>query len=194
MAPTTVGALLLALALSAGAAGAEPQRWVTVPGQGTVSFKAHYPLGDFDGRDEDLSGEFKADSSDLRQGVSGSLRVAVKGFRTGVRGRDEDMRKLLEAERFPDIRFAVESIEASFPSITDRTDVLLTINGSLLIRDVERPLSFLGRARLRDKRLWVRGEATLKMTDFGVTPPKKLFLAVRDQLAVAFDLTLEPAP
>ncbi len=193
MARATAVSLLLCLALGAAEARAEPQRWLTVAGKSTVSFQAHYPFGDFTGQGEDLSGEFKADSSDLRQGVSGTLRVAVKGLRTGVNGRDQDMRRALEAERFPDMRFAIESVEPSFPSITDRTDVLLTIKGSLLIRDVERPMTVLGRVRVRDGRLWVRGEATLRMTDFGITPPKRLFLAVRDQVAVAFDLTLEAA-
>jgi hypothetical protein len=32
------------------------------------------------------------------------------------------------------------------------------------------------------------------MTEFGISPPKKLFLAVRDEVTVGFDLTLAPAP
>lgn len=190
-APVVAG--LLALLLLGLAAEAEPRRWVPVAGRSQVGFGAGFPLGDFTGRGEDLSGEFRADPSDLRLGVTGTLRVAVQGLRTGVSGRDRDMWKVMEAERFPRIRFAVESVESSFPAITDKADVLLTIKGSLLIRDVERPMTFLGRVRFRDDRLWVRGEATLRMTDFGIPPPKKLFLAVRDQMTVSFDLTLAPA-
>jgi polyisoprenoid-binding protein YceI len=74
------------------------------------------------------------------------------------------MRKALDAEHYPTMRFTVEAVESSFPSVTDKADVLLTIRGQLLIRDVERPLTLLGRARLRDGAVWVRGDGTLKMS------------------------------
>ena len=164
-----------------------------VAGKCQVAFGATFPLRDFSGRTESLSGEFVTDPSDLRQGATGILRISVTGLRTGVDGRDRDMWKALEAERFPQVRFAVEHVEPSFHSVTDKADVLLTIRGQMVIRNVERPMTFLGRVRFRDERLWVRGESTLRMTDFGITPPKRFFLAVRDQVTVSFDLTLAPA-
>jgi len=179
--------------LGAPAVGAEAGRWVPVPGKSQVGFEAKFPLGDFAGRGERLEGEIKLDPADLRRSVAGILRVDVLGLRTGLDGRDRDMRKTLEADRFPVIRFTVESVEASFPSVTDKADVLLTIRGQMLIRDVERPLTFLGRARFRDGELWVRGDATVKFTEFGMAPPKRLFVAVRDAVMVSFDLTLAPA-
>jgi polyisoprenoid-binding protein YceI len=90
------------------------------------------------------------------------------------------------------MEFTVEGIEPSFPSITDKADVLLTIRGRLRIRDVERPLALLARARLRDGTVWVRGDGALKMTDFGLTPPTRMFLKVADKVAVRFDLVLTP--
>jgi polyisoprenoid-binding protein YceI len=189
-----LGAVLAIVCLQAAADGAEPSRWVPVPGKSQVAFDAKFTLGDFSGRAEGPDGEFTIDPTDLRQAIKGTVRVGVATLRTGVSGRDSDMRKALDAERFPQIRYTVESVEASFSSVTDKADVLLTIRGQMVIRDVERPLVLLGRARLRDGDLWVRGDGTLKMSEFGITPPKRLFLAVGDQVIVSFDLTLSTAP
>ncbi len=180
------------LALTTAPAGGEPNRWMTVAGKSQVSFDASFPLGNFTGRTGDLGGEFRADQADLRQGVTGVLRVSPATLRTGVEGRDRDMRKALAVERYPEIRFTLGHVEASFPSVTDRSDVLLTISGRMLIRGVERPMAFPGRVRRRDDALWVRGESELKMSDFGIKPPKKFFLQVADGVRVSFDLLLVP--
>ena len=93
-------------------------------------------------------------------------------------------------EWHPDIRFTIQRVDASFPSVTDRSDVLLTINGLLQMRGVERLMVFPGRVRLREDRLWVRGERRLLMSEFGITAPKRFFLAVGDSILVSFDLLL----
>src|SRR5262245_32508937 len=173
-------------------ADAQAKRWAPVPGKCHVSFDASYPLGDFMGHTEDVTGEFFADLADLRQGVSGTLQVNPAALRTGIDGRDRDMRRVLEVERYPEIRFTVERVDPSFPSVSDRSDVLVTINGTMLIHGVERQMAFPGRVRLRDERLWVRGENRLKMTDFGIKPPRKLLLQVADTVLVSFDVVLAP--
>ncbi len=183
----------LALLLAVASADAEPRRWVPSPGKAQVWFTASFPLGDFTGRTEDVKGEFQADPADLRQGVTGTLQVVAASLRTGIDGRDRDMRRALDVDGHREIRFVVQSIESSFASVTDAADVLLTIKGIMVVRGVERPMAFPGRLRARGEHLWVRGETTLRMTEFGITPPKRLFLAVRDEVAVAFDVTLERA-
>ena len=181
---------LAALATLAAPAAAEPKRWTTVAGKSHVAFDASFALGDFTGSTEDVAGEFLADPADLRQHVAGVLRVNPATLRTGVSGRDLDMRRVLAVVPYPEIRFTVERVEPSFPSVTDRSDLLLSISGLMLIHGVERPLVFPGRVRLRDDRLWVRGERWLKMSDFGIKPPKRFFLEVADSVLVRFDLLL----
>jgi polyisoprenoid-binding protein YceI len=187
--PTALLALA-ALATLAAPAASGPKRWTTVPGKSQVAFNASFALGDFAGSSEDVTGEFLADPADLRQGVAGVLRVNPATLRTGVGGRDVDMRRALAVVQYPEIRFTVERVEPSFPSVTDRSDVLLTISGLVLIHGVERPMVFPGRVRLRDDRLWVRGESRLKMRDFGIKPPKRFFLEVADSVGVSFDIVL----
>jgi polyisoprenoid-binding protein YceI len=185
--------ILVAVAFAATDAGAEAKRWTTVAGKSQVSFDASFPLGDFAGRAEEVAGEFWGDPGDLRQGVTGALRVRTTALRTGVDGRDRDMWRALSGERYPEIRFTVQRVEPSFPSVTDRSDVLLTVSGLMQVHGVERPVVFPGRVRLRDDRLWVRGETRIQMRDFGIDPPRRFFLRVADSVLVGFDLLLAVA-
>ena len=182
--------VLAALTCSSAPAAAQAKHWTTVPGKCRVTFEASFPLGDFTGQSEDVTGEFVADAADLRQGVTGVVRVNAGTLRTGVDGRDRDMWRALAIERYPQFRFTVQRVESSFPSVSDRADVLLTVSGLLMIHGIERPMVFPARVRFREDRLWVRGEARLNMSDFGITPPSKLFLRVRDSILATFDLLL----
>lgn len=186
--------VVAALALFPAPAPGEPRRWAPVPGKSEVAFDAKFSMGDFSGTGEKVAGGFTLDVNDLKVPVAGALTVEVAGLTTGLAGRDRDMRRSLDADKFPTMRFSVEGVEASFGSVTDKADVLLTIRGQMLIRDVERPMTLLGRARLRDGTLWVRGDGAVKMTDFGIARPRRFLMTVADQVIVRFDLTLSPEP
>jgi len=185
--------VLAAFGFAATPAGAEAKRWATVASKSQVSFDASFPLGDFAGRAGDVAGEFWGDPADLRQSVTGALRVKITALHTGVDGRDRDMWRALSAERYPEIRFTVQRVEASFPSVTDRADVLLTISGLMQMHGVGRSMVLPGRVRLQDSRLWIRGETRIQMRDFGIDPPRRFFLRVADSVLVSFDLLLAVA-
>lgn len=170
---------------------ADTRTWSVQPGKSAVSFEARYPLGDFTGESTEVAGEVSADAVDLRRPVTGAIRARAGALRTGVSGRDKDMHRLLATDRHPDIMYTVEGIEPSFQQITDKSDTLLTIRGTLTIRGVAKHVTFLGRVRQRDATLWVRGQAQVKMTEFGISPPRQwLFFKVGDDLWLRFDLTL----
>lgn len=190
----TVVLLLLAIAttLDPGPAGAVLRTWHTVPGKSHVAFDARHPLGPFSGTAQTVAGEFRGDPADLKQEITGVLRVLTTSIRTGDAGRDRDTWALLEADRHPEIRFTLQGVEASFPSVSERADALLTIRGTLSVRGVERPLAkVFGRVRaVENGMLWVRGETTIRLTQFGITPPRRLLMRVDDEVLLRFDLTL----
>ena len=188
-----VFAWLAIAGLEACPASAETARWVPVSGQSIVSFDASFPPSDFSGYCRDVSGEFEADASDLSRGVTGRLTVKVAGLSTGNEGRDKEMWKALAADRHPTMYFVIQTVEApSFPpGVAEYPDTLLTIQGRLSIAGVERVKRFSGRVRLKQGRLWVRGESRFKMSDFGIKPPQYLLLTVKDEVGVGFDLLLE---
>ena len=72
-------------------------------------------------------------------------------------------------------------------------DVLVTIAGRMQIRGQERPMVVPSRVRFKDDKLvWVRGEAQLRMSDFGIDPPARMLVKVGDALLVSFDVLLAP--
>jgi polyisoprenoid-binding protein YceI len=174
-------------------ASAQPRRWVPNPAKSVVTFDATHQMGDFSGRAEAVTGEFQADTADLRASITGVARVRVAVLRTGNDNRDRDMRKVLDVDRFPEIRFTIGGVEPSFNSVTSSADTLITVKGGLAVRGVERPVTFLARVRLRDDRIWVRGESRIRLTDFGIKPPSRLFFRVGDDVTIGFDITLEPS-
>ena len=171
----------------------EPRSYTVVPGKSRVMFEASHPLGDFSGATEEVTGQLRLDPADVSLGVTGSVSANPGRLKTGNDGRDRDLRKTLDADRHGEIRFAADQVKSSFPSLAEHADVTLRISGTLSIRGVERPTTWTGRARLEGDRIWVRGETELRLTDFGITPPKKYFLAVRDGARASFDLRLAPA-
>ena len=179
-------------ALLVGLAWAEPRPYVIVAGRSHVMFEASYLLGDFSGTTEDITAEITVDPASVPAGVIGSVVVKPAGIRTGVGERDRDLRKALAVDRYPEMRFRIGEVQASFPSLAERVDITLEVSGTMVIGGVERPLTWTGRARIEEGRLWVRGETELKLTDFGITPPRKFFLAVRDRVRASFDLRLAP--
>ena len=178
--------------LAASPALAESPRWVTVPGRCFITVDVDFPPGGFSGLGREMSGEFQANPWSLGDGISGQLTATVASLSTGMEGRDKEMMKALAAGKYPTMAFVIQAVTASFHSVSESSDVLLTVQGRLTIAGVDRVKLFSGRVRWRDHRLWVRGETRFKMSDFGIKPPTYLLLTVKDQVGVGFDLLLDP--
>ena len=187
------GILLFVLLLVPISADAEPKSYAVIAGKSRATFDATYPLGDFSGATEAVTGQLRLDPANIPLGVTGSVTANPTGLRTDNARRDSDLRKTLETDRYGEVRFNAEEVKSSFPSLAEHTDVILRISGVLRIRGVERPTTWTARARLEGGMIWVRGETNLKLTDFGITPPKRFFLAVGDGVRAGFDLRLAPA-
>ena len=187
------GILLFVLLLVPTSADGEPKSYAVVAGKSRVTFEATHPLGDFSGATEAVTGQLRLDPANIPLGVAGRVSVDPSTLKTGNDGRDHDLRKTLDTDRSGEIRFHAEEVKSSFPSLAAQADVILRISGTLRIRGVERPTTWTARARLDGGMIWVRGETDLKLTDFGITPPKRFFLAVGDGVRAAFDLRLAPA-
>lgn len=187
-----LGILILLLLVAPRGVAGEPRAYGVVAGKSQVTFEASYPLGDFSGTSEDVTAELRLDPANVALGMTGSVTVNPARLKTGIDGRDRDLRKTLDTDRNGEIRFTVDTVQASFPSLAEHVDVRLKISGVLRIRGVERSTSWTGRARIEEGKIWVRGETELKLSDFGIPPPKKFFLTVGDAVRAGFDLRLAP--
>ena len=176
-----------------GSAIAATERWVVESDKSRVGFDAFHSFENFSGASETPSGEVELDIEDLKKPITGALTVPVASLRTGKAGRDKDLRRGLDGERHPEIRYRIDKVESSFVSLTDNTDVLLTLHGILSMRGTERPVSFMGRVRLRQGTLWVRGENRIRPVDFGIPPLRSWLINMKEHVLARFDLVLSKA-
>ena len=187
LAATLLGASIPALA------AAEVQRWTVEKGKGRVGFDAFHRLGNFSASTEGATGEVELDITDLKQPVQGSLTVPGASFRSGKSGRDKDIRRALDVEHHPEIRYRIQKLESSFPSLAENTDVILTMHGVLTMHGADRAVTFSGRLRLRQGSLWVRGESFIRPRDWGVPLLRDWLFTMRDSVLATFDLVLNKA-
>ena len=98
------------------------------------------------------------------------------------------MMKALNAERQPTIRFTMTSYE-----LARGTAVIGTLQGTLLLNGQTRPVSFPATFVSANGALRVTGKYALKMTDWGVEPPKLMMgtMKVGETVTVNFDLQLQ---
>lgn len=125
------------------------------------------------------------------------LRVPVSSFRCGNRIMESDMRRALRADAHPQVEFSFHSLRGGIQHDIDAGNYRAAISGNLSLAGRMRTVDIVVSAQ-RTSRTTVRVRTTmpLQMSDFGVTPPTALFGAIRarNDLTVAFDLTLEIAP
>lgn len=122
------------------------------------------------------------------------LRIPVTTFVCGNRVMESDMRRALQAERHPHVKFALERVKGGIRHDLDSGIYHAVITGDLELAGVRRKLDFAVSAeRLSRNRFRFRAAVPLRMSDFGITPPSALFGAIRarDELEVRFDLILE---
>lgn len=139
---------------------------------------------------EQLTGSLDASTSNA--GLSGmsalSVNVPVAGLECGNRTMNGKLRDALGSSP---IRFALSNARVGQPNSSGRflveADGRLTVHGSTQTQRVRAQ----GR-RLANNRFQFTGETTLKMSDFGVDPPRALAGTLRtaDQVTVKFDVTV----
>ena len=103
---------------------------------------------------------------------------------------NEHMLKALKADKNPTVVFRVASYELA--KSADAVAVALT--GTLTLGGVEKPITVNAQAKPGDNEtLLVTGTQELRMTDFGLQPPKLMLgtLKVDERIKVGFDVILK---
>lgn len=103
---------------------------------------------------------------------------------------NEHMLKAIKAEEHPAIEFRLQSYELAH----DGDSASAILDGTLELGGVEKPITINAVARSASEGvLQVRGAYELRMTDYGLKPPKLMLGAfkVNDSVKVSFDLLLQ---
>lgn len=100
--------------------------------------------------------------------------------------------QVLDAQRFPEIRFHAASASAQ----VEGAELRGVLHGTLSLHGTTRPLEVPFHARAEATGYRVAGSVRFRQTDFGITPVSKAggSIGVDDEIQVDFDLRLVTAP
>ena len=167
-------------------------RFEIILGRSWLRFDAHAPLHDFSGVTHKVSGEVSGIPRRLQE--TGKARIVLEAatLDTDIEARNKKMRSLLETDRYPEIEFTLDSIEFIDESKIQEGKLHLTIQGELLVRGVKRSIRSEIDIEIGGERLHIQGSFPVKMTDFGIEPPRLLGFPVQEDIKIVFDLRASP--
>lgn len=181
-------AIILVGLLTAGARGAQgsPLHFAVLREKSQVEFISGTQLGEFRGDTRQVTGEMAVDPQGAAK-VHLTISTDLRTLKTDNALRDQHMRDtLLEVGRFPRATFTASEFRPAPGAKMEGGEG--TLSGTLTLHGIERPVSLPIRYAVNGTTLQGEGTLLVKLTDFGMTPPRLLGLKVRDQVTVEIRL------
>jgi polyisoprenoid-binding protein YceI len=177
----TSAAVLTALAL---AQAGQPTSWVVDPAASRVTFGIRHKLHAVEGVAREVEGRAVVAANGKVQAMA---RIPVASLDTDEANRDEDMREVLEAGKFP---FVVFKGIGALPVPPPRgAPVRLELTGELEVHGVRRPLTTaVELVFAEDGSARVKGAFQISLDAYGVKRPSLLLVKIDDACKLAFDL------
>lgn len=117
---------------------------------------------------------------DSIESLHGTITMNVSSLHSDNSDRDKHMYETLHSEQYPMIQVKIISLE----KVDDQYKVhaLLTLNG------VEKPIESMAEIQQQEDHLILKGGFSFLLTNFDLEPPTLVFLTVRDQIDIAYNL------
>jgi polyisoprenoid-binding protein YceI len=165
---------------------APPQTFTITSGQ--VGFHLEDTLEEIDADTKKVSGAVSADLANITAS-SVTLTVNTASLDSGMQMRDDDMRETyLETKKFPTATFKSTNVTGP-ASLEVGQSADLRVAGDLTLHGVTRRIVVPVHVTLESpKRAHLTSKFTIRMSDYNVTIPEKLVLAVANEVDVKFDL------
>ena len=168
----------------------QPESRLWVSGTSTVrAFQCQ--AGAFDAKIESTGADAVAAVLAGEKAVS-TIEVTVPAEKLDCRNgtMNEHMRKALKAKEFPTVVFRA----ASYDLTRTNESVGVTLNGTLTLGGVEKPITVNAQAKPgTDGTLIVSGTREVRMTEFGLKPPSLMLgtMKVDEKITVGFEVVLK---
>ena len=153
--------------------------------EGSLSFDGRANVGPFTGTTTTVSGEMSGGPA--LAAVRGWVESPVGTLKTGKDRRDRDLLKSMEAEKYPTLRFDLDSVVPA--SAGDSVPV--TLKGRLTIHGVGRPVALRGSVVLGGDHARVRSDFPLNLKDYKIGGLSKMMgmLRMYEDIKVHVDVT-----
>lgn len=116
------------------------------------------------------------------ESLKGKVWIYTKSLHSDNKERDKHMYETLGAKRYPKIIFTINRVKKRGNSYT--------IIGRLSMHGKSRRVSIPAKFTKSSSGYKIRANFSIKMTDFGIKPPKLLFLSVRDRVDISVYLEM----
>ncbi|HSB55810.1 MAG TPA: YceI family protein [Gemmatimonadales bacterium] len=158
---------------------------------GTLSFDGHATVGDFTGTTTAVTGEISGGSA--LASVRGWVEAPVRSLATGKGKRDADLNKSMESDKYPVIRYELDSITPE-SSVDGEAKVIL--HGRFLIHGVTREADLPARVQVGSSGARVWAETPLSLKDYHIGGLSKMLgiLKMHDEIQVHVDVTFAMTP
>ena len=145
----------------------------------TISYNAKHVLHAWDGVNDNISGVIIYDN------VISKIAIAAKvvDFDSGNSGRDSHSLEVLEALKFPNIKFYSDDIETEGNAIT--------FNGDIEFHGQKKPITVLGTIDDNESLINVTGKFQIIPTEFSIKLPSFMLIEMEDYLNISFDIQFD---
>jgi polyisoprenoid-binding protein YceI len=169
----------------------EPVQRVVPPAQvrsGQLSFDGRATLGDFTGVTASVTGRM---TGGPLWSVTGWVEAPVESLKTGNGKRDRDLNKSMESDRFPALRFDLDSVTV-VADLPDSARVIL--EGRFTIHGVTRPTRLPARVYSHGDGMRVESDFPLNLKDYRIGGLSKILgiLKMHPDIVVHVDLFFAP--
>ncbi len=158
--------------------------------RGTLSFDGHATLGDFVGTTDSVRGEMTGGAG--LAAVRGWVEGRVAALNSGNGKRDRDLRKSMEVDSFPTMRFDLADV---VPGATQGDSTAVTLRGRLTIHGVTRDADIPAHVWIAPDTIRVRGDFPLNLKDYRIGGLSKMLgiLKMHENIEVHVDLVFGKA-
>ncbi len=118
------------------------------------------------------------------ESLKGVIEVSMTDLISDNKKRDSNMQETLESATFPKAAFEIKDVVAKGGNS-------YVLKGTMSLHGVTKPMNFESMITQEGTKVRIKGSSMMKMSDFGVKPPKMVFLTVRDQVDLSVDVLLK---
>jgi polyisoprenoid-binding protein YceI len=157
--------------------------------RGTLSFDGRATLGNFVGTTDSVRGELQGGAR--LEDVTGWVEASVATLRTGNGKRDKDLRKSMQVDQHPTMRFDLRRLT---PGSTTQDTVIVELQGTLSIHGRQREVTMPGRVWPEAGGWHVRSDFPLNLKDYEIGGLSKMLgiLKMKEDILVHVDVVFGP--
>lgn len=119
-----------------------------------------------------------------------TLEVTAKSLKSGKGGMDKNTYKALKTDNFKYITFKLSEMKEA--TALENGNYKVKASGDLTVAGVTKKISLEFNVNVTPNKVTLKGEKSLKMTDYGIDPPKALLgtITTGDEITITFNTVL----